>query len=129
MGDNCEETSVMFHAFKLYTGKDNQSHVIEGSITEKRPSDVVSIHFEETTAHTLSDWHIAPVKQYVITLSGTLEFITRDEEKFILKPGDILVAEDDIGTGHSWKLIDNQPWRRAYVILRQGAKDVFVAKS
>jgi len=64
----------------------------------------------------------------VITLSGTLEFITRDGEKFILRPGDVLIADDNVGTGHRWRLIDDQPWRRAYVVLKPGAKDPFVAK-
>tara|TARA_R110000868_G_scaffold64011_1_gene192636 strand:- start:3978 stop:4337 length:360 start_codon:yes stop_codon:yes gene_type:complete len=118
----------MLHAFKLFTGDDNQSHVVEGSVSEDIHSDVVSIHFKETAAHSTLDWHVAPTKQYVITLSGTLEFTTRGNEKFILKPGDVLVAEDDIGTGHCWKLIDDQPWRRAYIVLRDGAEDVFVAK-
>jgi hypothetical protein len=34
-----------------------------------------------------------------------------------------------MGTGHRWRLIDDQPWRRAYVVLKPGAKDTFVAKS
>ena len=119
----------MLQAFKLYTGKDNQSHVLEGSVRENMQSDVVSIHFQETPAHTTLDWHVAPTKQYVITLSGTLEFTTRNNEKFILKPGDVLVAEDVVGEGHSWRLIDDQPWRRAYIVLREGAKDIFIAKS
>lgn len=117
----------MIHAFKLFTGKDNQTHVIEGSINEDIEVEVIAIHFKETPAKTGSDWHLAPVKQYVITLSGTLQFITRDGEKFILKPGDVLVAEDDIGSGHRWQLIDNEPWRRSYVVLRPGSKDSFVA--
>ena len=37
-------------------------------------------------------------------------------------------AKDNIGTGHKWRLIDDQPWRRAYVVLKPGAKDSFVAK-
>jgi hypothetical protein len=28
-----------------------------------------------------------------------------------------------------WRLIDDQPWRRAYVVLKPGAKDSFVAKT
>lgn len=118
----------MFHAYKLYVEKDNQSHVIEGSIDTDFTSDVTTIHFQETPAHSSLDWHTAPIKQYVITLSGTLEFTIRDGKKFIIKPGDVLVAEDDIGTGHKWRLIDDQPWRRVYVVLRQGAKDAFIAK-
>jgi hypothetical protein len=50
-------------------------------------------------------------------LSGTLEFTTRDGESFVLRPGTVLLASDTTGTGHRWRLIDDQPWRRLYVEL------------
>jgi quercetin dioxygenase-like cupin family protein len=103
----------MLHAFKLVTGPDNASHVVEGTVA---------------APHSSFDWHDAPEPQYVITLSGTLEFTTRDGETFVLRPGDVLVATDDIGSGHKWRLIDDQPWRRAYVVLKPGARDSFVPK-
>jgi quercetin dioxygenase-like cupin family protein len=56
--------------------------------------------------------------QYVITLSGTLEFTTRDGETFVLRPGEVLLAADTTGTGHRWRRVDDQPWRRLYVELR-----------
>ena len=118
----------MLRAFKFFTGPDNASHVREGMIDTSARTDVVAIHFQESPAHSSYDWHTAPEQQYVITLTGTLEFITRDGEKFVMRPGDVLVADDTIGTGHRWRLIDDQPWRRAYVVLKPGAKDSFVAK-
>ena len=119
----------MLRAFKLYTGTDNASHVVEGTVAENDPTEVVAIHFEETPGHSSFDWHDAPVPQYVITLSGTLEFTTRDGETFVVRPGDVLVATDHVGSGHKWRLIDDQPWRRAYVVLKPGARDSFKAKS
>jgi len=116
-------------AFKLYTGSDHASHALQGTIDEKARTDVIAIHFKETPAHSSGDWHDSPELQYVITLSGTLEFTTRDAETFVLRPGDVLLSEDNSGTGHKWRLIDDQPWRRAYVVLRPGAKDSFVAKT
>ena len=116
-------------AFKLYTGPDNASHVLEGTIDEKARTDVIAIHFKESPAHSSYDWHDDPEPQYVITLSGTLEFTTRDGETFVVRPGDVLLAEDNVGTGHKWRLIDDQPWRRAYVVLKPGTKDSFVAKT
>jgi hypothetical protein len=38
----------------------------------------------------------------------------------MLKPGDILLAEDTAGGGHSWRLVDDPPWRRVYVVLADG---------
>ncbi len=119
----------MLHAFKLYTGPDdNASHVLEGTIKEGERAEVVAIHFKESPPHASLEWHTAPEAQYVVTLSGTLEFTTRDGETFVLRPGDVLVATDEIGSGHSWRLIDDQPWRRAYVVLKSGVPDWFVPK-
>ena len=114
-------------AFKLYTGPDHSSHVLEGTIDEKDRTHVIALHFKETPAQSSDDWHNSPESQYVITLSGTLEITTRDGETFVLRPGDVLLSEDTAGTGHKWRLIDDQPWRRAYVVLKPGAKDSFVA--
>ena len=73
------------------------------------------------TEPAMLDWHTAPVRQLVITLSGTLDFQTREGAHFVLRPGDVLLAEDTVGSGHSWKLIDNDPWRRVYVVLADNA--------
>lgn len=116
-------------AFRLYTGPDDASHVLEGTVDQRARTDVVAIHFKESPAHSSYDWHSDPEPQYVITLSGTLEFTTRDGETFTLRPGDVLLAEDHVGTGHKWRSIDDQPWRRAYVVLKPGAKDSFLAKA
>jgi quercetin dioxygenase-like cupin family protein len=114
-------------AFKLYIGSDNASHVLEGEVALDKPTDVASMHFKESPPASALDWHVAPQRQYVLTLTGTLEFTTRDDEVFIIRPGDVLVADDTVGTGHKWRLIDEAPWRRCYVVLKPGAPDLFVA--
>jgi quercetin dioxygenase-like cupin family protein len=111
---------------RLVTGADGQSHFTEGevpwtsagtvsSISAKET--VAEISFEETAAGSHLDWHNAPCRQYVVTLSGTLAFETRGGATTTLKPGDILLAEDTTGGGHRWRLVDDQPWRRVYVAL------------
>jgi quercetin dioxygenase-like cupin family protein len=116
----------MITAYRLYTGPDGDSHVQRGSIGEGALVEAQSIEFKETPAHSSFDWHNDPTPQYVITLSGVLEFSTRGGETFTLHPGEILVAEDHTGTGHKWRLIDDAPWRRAYIIFRIGAATQFV---
>lgn len=118
----------MLHAFRLYSGTDNASHVLEGSVAQNDVAEVVRIHFKESPPHSTFDWHEAPEQQFVITLAGTLEFTTRDGEQFTLRPGDVLLAEDNVGSGHKWRLIDDQPWRRAYIVLKPGTGDLFVPK-
>jgi uncharacterized cupin superfamily protein len=115
-------------AFKLCVGADNLSHIIEGTVDLKSRADVAIAHFKETPAHSSYDWHPAPEDQYVLSLSGTLEFFTTGGETFVLRPGDVLVAKDTTGPGHRWEMIGDQPWRRMYITLKPGSNDAFVPK-
>ncbi|MFJ4142379.1 hypothetical protein [Pseudomonas sp. NPDC089734] len=116
-------------AFKLCTGPDNLSHIQEGTLDQTFRTDVEVIHFKETPAHSSYDWHPAPEEQYVISLSGTLKFFTTEGETFVLRPGDVLVAQDTTGPGHRWEMVGDQPWRRAYITLKPGVKTAFVPKA
>ncbi len=128
----------MIRCVRLWTGADNNSHFEEGvialeqgvrgdALTGKLP--VTTVSFQETASGGSFAWHDAPVRQLVITLSGTLDFETRGGEHFILHPGDILLAEDTSGGGHKWKLVDQEPWRRVYVVLAQGTAAPFQPKT
>ena len=108
----------MIRGVHLKTGADGRSHVEYTTIPIGAVQEATAIHFQETPAGSALNWHTAPHVQYVITLSGTLEFTTRGGETFVLRPGEVLLAADTTGTGHRWRLIDDQPWRRLYVELR-----------
>ena len=66
---------------RLYTGPDGQTHVeeIEAKFTTGNP-DVFKLmaisgaELHRAKAGNVSDWHTAPHRQYVITLSGRGEF-------------------------------------------------------
>ena len=116
----------MIRAYRIYTGPDGDSHVTVGSVRPDVLVSATSIHFKETAAHSDYGWHNDPVPQYVLTLSGILEFTTKGGETFTIKPGDVLLAEDHTGTGHKWRLLNDDPWRRAYVIFTPGANTQFV---
>jgi quercetin dioxygenase-like cupin family protein len=119
----------MINAYRLFTGVDGNSHVQRGMVETGALVSAVSVSFKETPAHSSLDWHNDPVPQYVITLSGVLEFATVGGEAFTIRPGDVLVAEDHTGTGHKWRLIDDQPWKRAYVVYEPGANTHFIAEA
>jgi quercetin dioxygenase-like cupin family protein len=119
----------------MWTGEDGNSCFEEGSIDLRAGArgDAVGqaipathISFQETASGGSFEWHQDPVPRYVITLSGTLEFETRSGATFIIRPGDILLAQDNSGTGHKWRLIGSEPWRRAYVVYQEGADLGFV---
>jgi hypothetical protein len=115
----------MIRCVKLWTGTDRRSHFQDGFI-ELEPGvrgdalsprlPVSSASFHQTRADPKLGWHPDPARQLVITLSGTLEFDTADG-RFTLRPGDVLFTEDTSGTGHDWKMIGDQPWRRLYTII------------
>jgi quercetin dioxygenase-like cupin family protein len=127
----------MIRCVRLWTGDDQNSYFEEGVI-ELSPGQrgdwlsdklaVATISFQETESGGAFAWHTAPVRQLVVTLSGTLDFQTREGEHFLLHPGNILLAEDTVGSGHSWKLTDDSSWRRAYVILQLGAAVPFLTR-
>ena len=62
--------------------------------------DVTSLQFRRTSSDYFIDWHTAPRRQYVITLSGQSEVELGDGTKILLHPGHILLAEDITGQGH-----------------------------
>lgn len=126
----------MIRCVRLFTGADEQSHVQIGrlDLSPGRNDDLVSaamastqVTAEETASGGTLAWHTAPVRQLVVTLAGTLAFTTRDGEEFTLAPGDVLLAEDTAGSGHRWRLVGQDPWRRLYIVLADGAELPFVA--
>lgn len=116
----------MIKAYKLYTGTDGHSRIAVGTVSEDMITEAVSITFKETPPHSSYDWHTAPAAQYVISLCGTLLFETRPGDTFILKPGDILIAMDTTGSGHRWQIIDDDPWKRAYIVFEKDAAINFI---
>jgi quercetin dioxygenase-like cupin family protein len=127
----------MFQCVRLWTGDDGQSHFENGVVDLREGArgdflsgkmGAVSVSLQQTDSGGSFDWHTAPARQFVITLSGTLDFVTREEKHFILNPGILLLAEDTAGGGHSWRLVGNEPWRRLYVVLAPGAEVSFTAE-
>ena len=128
----------MIRCVRLWTGTDQNSYFEEG-VLDLKPGErgdalsqimsATSVSFRETASGGAFAWHTAPARQLVITLSGSLDFQTREGNNFLIRPGDVLYADDTAGSGHSWKLMDDQPWRRAYVILQPSAEVPFVAAS
>jgi hypothetical protein len=115
----------------MWTGEDGDSLFEEGwiDLAEGMRGDfvgravpVVDLSFQETHSGGSYEWHQDPVPRFVITLSGTLEFETKPGARFTIRPGDVLLAQDNSGTGHKWKLIGDDPWRRGLRRLPQRSR-------
>lgn len=119
----------MLRAYKIFTGADGHTHLETGTVSEGIFSKVQQVRFKETLAPAVYDWHPAPTTQYVLTLTGTLAFEMFSGEKFILKPGDVLLAMDTTGSGHKWELIGDEPWKRVYVLFNPEDEINFIPDS
>jgi hypothetical protein len=94
---------------RIFTGPDGQTHAEEidvkllprgtsGELSEMLK--VTGLQFRRTPPNYFVDWHPAPQRQYVITLSGRGEIELAGGKKIPLGPGHILLAEDVTGKGH-----------------------------
>ena len=108
-------------SIRLYTGDDGKSHVEEIDPTT-HPAwtalhEAKGIVFRSSPPGRFSDWHIAPRRQYIITLSGQGEIGLEDGTTHILGPGDVNLAEDTTGKGHTTRVIGDVPRVTATVHL------------
>ena len=94
---------------RIYTGNDGESHFEElqlpfeavANAERTAAQNASSITFSRTQPGTFSDWHPAPRRQYVITLAGQTEIGLGDGTKRTFYPGDVLLADDLTGHGHT----------------------------
>lgn len=128
----------MIRCVRMWTGEDGNSCFEEGFLALKEgergdfiglPIAVNKLYFRETISGGSFDWHQDPVPRFVITLSGILEFEMKSGKTFQLNPGDILLAQDNSGSGHQWRLLNDQPWIRAYVDYNDAENLTFIANA
>ena len=92
----------------LYTGPDNQTHAeeVELKFTPGSPAEVSKMmqitgaELHRTAGGSVDDWHRAPRRQFVITLSGRGEVEVAGGKKISVGPGNIDLVEDTTGKGH-----------------------------
>ncbi|HEX5281373.1 MAG TPA: hypothetical protein VFW28_14945 [Micropepsaceae bacterium] len=108
-------TDKPFKIHRLFTGPDGQTHVEEIDVKfGARGSDPFKLmaapgaEIRRAAPGRVADWHVAPRRQYVITLSGHGEVELIDGTKIELGPGSIDLAEDLTGKGHITRVIGNE---------------------
>jgi hypothetical protein len=115
---------------RLYTGPDGKTKAEEfevplearGRGTELSPQVAVTgLQFRRTNQDYFVDWHPAPTRQFVVTLSGESEVELADGKKLRLGPGHILLAEDTTGQGHISRAVGSQERISLFIPLATGA--------
>ena len=119
--------------WRVYSGKDGESHLEQVALDMKPFKDHEGSYGEASAMQTVSgiafrvappgyvlDWHCAPRRQYSISLSGTAEIEVGDGTKARVGPGDVVLAEDLTGRGHVTRVIGNEPRFYAIVPLAGG---------
>ena len=111
---------------RLYTGTDDRSHFEELDIPlvpaaygcESAPVPARGVIFRENPDGTWADFHTAPRRQFVITISGVAELECGDGTRRRFGPGDILLVDDTTGQGHITREIQG-PRRIIFLPLPQ----------
>jgi hypothetical protein len=95
----------------------------QGRGTELSPTvPVKTLQFRRTNKDYDLDWHPAPNRQYVVTLSGESEIeLEGGRRKLRLGPGHILLAEDMTGQGHISRAIGSGDGISLFIPLADGA--------
>ena len=104
---------------RMYTGGDGKSHFeeLEQDAASKLFSNslpVKALVFKNDENRDILGWHNAPRRQWCITLSGSVEIGIGDGTVKTFRPGDVFLAEDVTGQGHTALPKD---WVRAFVHL------------
>jgi hypothetical protein len=109
---------------RIYTGDDGESHFEDLDIPLEpsrygRLSELVAaegVIFRETPVGGALDFHPAPRRQFVITLSGVVEVECGNGALRRFGPGEIMLADDTTGRGHITREIEG-PRRSLFIPL------------
>ena len=105
---------------RMYTGDDGKSHFEEldqapgGKFFLSTIAAKALVFKNDQNRDDLHGWHNAPRRQWCITLSGTVDIGIGDGTVKTFGPGDVFLAEDVTGQGHTAL---PKSWVRAFVHL------------
>ena len=100
--------------YRLYTGDDGQSHLEELELPVdpegRSPMQAATgIALRLAQPGEFIDWHTAPRRQYIITLAGQVEIGLGDGTVRRMGAGDMMLAEDLTGQGHTTRAVGTEP--------------------
>lgn len=120
------DQSVPVRAIRLYNTAEGNCAFQLGTLPATRQLPASSFFLQSHVDDYEQRLHPAPRRQYVVTLKGKLIFKVSDGSTFMVVPGIILVAEDTMGSGHSWELTEGKEWLRVYIPIPESADSGFL---
>ena len=114
---------------RLFTGPDNQTHAEEMELKFSEGAGIQAASLLRVKAAELhrnvpggvSDWHVGPRRQYVITLSGHGELEVAGGKKIAVGPGHIELIEDTTGKGHITRVTGSEERLTLQLVLADSA--------
>ncbi len=99
---------------RIYTGHDGQTHFEDLPLPAEESHNFAlqagaNLAFRCFPADYFSDWHIAPRRQYIFILAGQMEIGIGDGTARRFGPGDVVLADDLTGQGHTTRSVGGGP--------------------
>jgi quercetin dioxygenase-like cupin family protein len=114
---------------RIYTGPDGESHTEQAEVkfslvagTPVEESDHIkaaSTYLVRLAPGSYESWHNADKRRYALPLSGRAEIEVAGGHKVIIEPGQLVLAEDLTGKGHTFRVIGNEDWVALFVNFEQ----------
>jgi hypothetical protein len=112
-------------AMRLFTGPDGLSHFEQTDIKlvprgaagadQSEPVKASQSYIVRLQPGYFSSWHNADVRRYAIPVSGRAEIEVSGGGKAQIESGQIWIAEDLTGKGHTFRVLGDQPWVGVFV--------------
>ncbi len=102
---------------RLYSGSDHKSHFEEIELRFGGNQPLLSTDMRAATGAVFRsapvglflERHPAPRRQYLVTLSGSWEIEASNGVKRVFTTGDVMLADDTSGEGHTSRVLGSDP--------------------
>jgi hypothetical protein len=120
------DTTTQIKAIRMYNLPDGSCAFQSGFLPSSTHIPVTGFFAQTQIEAYQKVAHPAPRRQFVVTLQGKLQFTVTNGDSFIIEPGILLIAEDTLGAGHTWLLLEGEAWHRLYIPIDEVGDTYFV---
>jgi len=116
---------------RLYAGADGVSHIEQinlklssvpgapAGLQESEPVSMKNAYVVRVGPGYFEGWHNADERRYIATISGRAEVEVTGGQKLVLQPGQLALAEDLTGKGHTFRVVGDSEWVALFVNMEK----------